>query len=226
MSHSLSNHAGQSPPNESHPPNLSNFTDLSAIATMFQDIAHILLRYGEKSEAEKFSQAEQKEPSEQIGQAEQIEQTGHINQKEQGEQVKQTKQANLREQSIKFCYDTNGERTSVFCKEYRTILDSYERGEFHDEIRCFLVSASSVRKEYELLNKYDCCYLAEVLNITHKELSIIVKLIGYLDKDVNLSATELYAVSNNLSCSLEKLQVLHRQLEDFKLLHVVTITVQ
>jgi len=254
MSHSLSQSQSTAPPTQ-------NLTDFTALAAMFQDIAHLLLRYGERSEIEK-SEAErssQKGQVEQLKQPEQTEQTKHINQakqteqagqieqaecinkkeqdeqskqvgqtgqaklREQSKQTEQTSQAKLREQSINFSYDINGERTPAFSKIYADIIGGYERGEFHDEIRCFHICASSVSKEYQLLDKYNCINLNEFLHKTYAELSIIINLLSYLDKNMDLPVTELHQVCRNLFNSLDKLQELHRHLKNLQLVHKAII---
>ena len=222
--------------------------DFNALASILQDIAQVLLKYGipelhvnadtgadtnsdadansdadvkaTVTDAEKPSQKEAPPQSKQLGDLGSLEKSSS---KEQPEHIGKLEQPNSKEQVITFCYNTEEKRTPAFLKMYGDIIEQHRRGEFNEEIRCFHLSASNVRKEYELLNKHNCVNLSEFLDQTYNELSMVINLLSYVDRNIDLPANELQQACYNMLNSLENLRELHTHMENSQLVHATII---
>jgi len=209
--------------------------DFNILATMLQDIAQVLLKYGmpeptanadANADAEKSSQKKSLEQPEYMGQLEESSSREHLEQDDQLERLGESEEPSAKEQVVTFCYNTEGteeKRNPAFRKIHTDIIEQHRRGEFHEEIRCFHVSASNVRKEYELLNKHNCVHLAEFLHQTHEELSMMVNLLSNIDRDIDLPASVLQRAGYNMLISLENISELHTHMENSQLVHTAII---
>ena len=207
MSQHVSNDSSQSSSNapsgafaSSSTPLAPSPADFNILATMLQDIAQTLLKYGmhkPNSSAEPCTSAKAVANAKKSSQQEMLEQMGQGEQLGQTEQAEQPKQPSEKEQSITFSYNTEEKRTPAFLKMYGDIIEQYRQGEFHEEIRCFHLSASKVHEEYTLLRKHGCTNLTEVLCRTYDELSMFVNLLCNVDKGIE----RIGAYSHN-SCTL------------------------
>ena len=228
-------------------PLIPSLADFNILASTLQDIAQVLLKYempepnanavaNTNAVAEKYSQSAQSEKIERVEPPEALEPLGtsESNQRNQSEPPKllevleppealevleQPAESYSKEQVITFCYDTEGKKTPALHKIHIETMDQYERGEFHEEIRCFHLSESSVRKERAFLKKHNCVHLVEFLEQTHDELSMIVNLLGFIDRDIDLPVKVLQRASYNMSLLLENLEELHMYMEYSQLVH-------
>ena len=224
------------------PPSASSSTplvpspaDFNILASMFQDMAQVFLKYGisescasVEGEIKAIANAEPvaNANAEKSSQQEMLEQMGQS--KQLGEQLEQSEQAepeqpSEKEQSITFSYNTEGKRTPTFFKMYGDTLEQYRQGEFHDEIRCFHLSESKVREERALLRKHGCTNLTEFLCRTYDELSMFVNLLCNVDKGIDLPEKTLQQTYYNMELLLEDIEELYTHMENYEQVHTELI---
>lgn len=105
----------------------------------------------------------------------------------------------------------------------RTIEEGYERGEFHEEIRCFRLPRSIVRREYELLQQYQLEKFFHLVNRVYEDLSATLLLMRHLDAGTDFSSYELYLISQNLSRPVALLDTIYSQLADYELIQKTAV---
>jgi predicted metalloendopeptidase len=226
MSQHVLNDSSQSPSGAlSAPPTrlIPSSTDFNILATMLQDIAQVLLKYGvpepnADAKADTEENATTKiyaEVKADAGTYADAEKSSH---KESLEKLEQD-EPSAKEQVITFSYDTEGKTMPAYHKIHIDALDQYQQGEFHDEIRCFHLSESNVREERALLKKHDCIHLTEFLYQIHDELSMFVNLLSYVDNDIVLPAKVLQQAFYRMELVLENLEELRKHMEKYEQVH-------
>lgn len=103
------------------------------------------------------------------------------------------------------------------------IEKGYMRGEFHEEIRCFRLPRSIVRREYELLQEHRLEKFPHLLHRVYEDLSGTLLLMRHLDAGTKLSSYDLYLISQNLSRPVALLDTICSQLADCELIQKTTV---